>query len=393
MMQYDTLLNTNLLRIKPSGIRKFFDLAAQMDDVISLGVGEPDFPTPWHIRLEAVKSLDIGKTRYTANAGLIELRKEICRYTKKNYALEYDYNTETLVTVGGSEGIDLFIRSVTNPGDEIIIPEPSFVCYNPIVSICGGVPVPLVTKEEHKFKVVPEELKKVITPKTKAIILPYPNNPTGAILERKELEAIADIIRNTDILVLSDEIYASLTYGEKSHVSIASLAGMQERTVVINGFSKTFSMTGWRMGYALGPQQIIQQMTKLHQFAIMSAPTTSQYGAIEALKNGQDDTEKMKAEYDYRRRFVVNGFNKIGLHCFEPEGAFYCFPSIRSTGLSANEFCERLLKSKNVAVVPGTAFGESGEGHIRVSYCYSIEHIKTALKRIEEFLEEIKNET
>ena len=393
MMQYDTLLNTNLLRIKPSGIRKFFDLAAQMDDVISLGVGEPDFPTPWHIRLEAVKSLDIGKTRYTANAGLIELRKEICRYTKKNYALEYDYNTETLVTVGGSEGIDLFIRSVTNPGDEIIVPEPSFVCYNPIVSICGGVPVPLVTKEEHKFKVVPEELKKVITPKTKAIILPYPNNPTGAILERKELEAIADIIRNTDILVLSDEIYASLTYGEKSHVSIASLAGMQERTVVINGFSKTFSMTGWRMGYALGPQQIIQQMTKLHQFAIMSAPTTSQYGAIEALKNGQDDTEKMKAEYDYRRRFVVNGFNKIGLHCFEPEGAFYCFPSIRSTGLSANEFCERLLKSKNVAVVPGTAFGESGEGHIRVSYCYSIEHIKTALKRIEEFLEEIKNET
>lgn len=393
MMQYDKLLNTNLLQIKPSGIRKFFDLAAQMDNVISLGVGEPDFPTPWHIRQEAVKSLDIGKTRYTANAGLLELRKEICRYTQKNYALKYDYKTETLVTVGGSEGIDLFIRAVTNPGDEIIVPEPSFVCYNPIVSVCGGVPVPLVTKQEHKFKVVAEELQKLITPKTKAIILPYPNNPTGAILERGELEKIADVIRDTDILVLSDEIYASLTYGGKDHVSVASLPGMQERCVVINGFSKTFSMTGWRLGYALGPQPIIKQMTKLHQFAIMSAPTTSQYGAIEALKNGQDDTEKMKAEYDYRRRFIVNGFNKIGLHCFEPEGAFYCFPSIRSTGLSADEFCERLLKEKNVAVVPGTAFGGSGEGHIRVSYCYSIEHIKTALGRIEEFLEEIKNES
>ena len=390
MIEYSKLLNKNLQHIKPSGIRKFFDLAGQMENVISLGVGEPDFLTPWHVRQAAIETLDKGKTRYTANAGLEALRKEICKFFKKNYGVSYDYKSEVIVTVGGSEGIDLFIRSVVEAGDEVIIPEPSFVCYNPIVSICGGIPVPLVTKVEDKFKVTPEALKKAITPKTKALILPYPNNPTGAIMEKEELEKIAEVIKGTDILVCSDEIYASLTYEGKKHTSIASAEGMRERTVVINGFSKTFSMTGWRLGYALGPAPIIKQMTKLHQFAIMSAPTTSQYGAIAALKYGDEDTEKMKNEYDYRRRFIVNGFNKLGLECFNPEGAFYCFPSIKSTGLSSDEFCERLLKEKNVAVVPGTAFGESGEGYIRVSYCYSIEHIKTALKAIEEFLGEIK---
>ena len=390
MIEYSKLLNKNLQHIKPSGIRKFFDLAEQMDNVISLGVGEPDFLTPWHVRQAAIETLDKGKTRYTANAGLEVLRKEICAFFKKNYSVSYDYKSEVVVTVGGSEGIDLFIRSVVEQGDEVIIPEPSFVCYNPIVSICGGVPVPLVTKVEDKFKVTPEALKKVITPKTKALILPYPNNPTGAIMEKEELEKIAEVIRGTDILICSDEIYSSLTYEGKKHTSVSSVEGMKERTVVINGFSKAFSMTGWRLGYALGPAPIIRQMTKLHQFAIMSAPTTSQYGAIAALKYGEEDTEKMKNEYDYRRRFIVNGFNKLGLECFNPEGAFYCFPSVKSTGLSSDEFCERLLKEKNVAVVPGTAFGESGEGYIRVSYCYSIEHIKTALKAIEEFLGEIK---
>lgn len=393
MIEYEKLMNARLLEIKPSGIRKFFDLASQMKDVISLGVGEPDFLTPWHIRQQAVKSLDLGKTRYTANAGLLELRKAISEYVKEQFNLDYDYRSEVLVSVGGSEGIDLFIRAVTNPGDEIIVPEPSFVCYNPIVSVCGGTPVPLVTKAENKFKITAAELQAAITPRTKALVLPYPNNPTGAIMEKEDLEAIAAVLRGTDILVISDEIYGSLTYGGKQHVSIASLPGMRERSVVINGFSKAFSMTGWRLGYVLGPKPLIAQMTKLHQFAIMSAPTTSQYGAIEALKNGAEDTEKMKAEYDYRRRYIVNRFNQIGLECFQPEGAFYCFPCIRSTGLTSDAFCERLLKEKNVAVVPGTAFGASGEGFIRVSYCYSIEHIKTALKRIEEFLGELKNES
>lgn len=390
MIDYSKLLNKNLQEIKPSGIRKFFDLAGQMENVISLGVGEPDFLTPWQVRQTAIETLAKGKTRYTANAGLEALRKEICKFINRHYGISYDYKSEVVVTVGGSEGIDLFIRSVVEEGDEVIIPEPSFVCYNPIVSICGGVPVPVVTKAEDKFKLTPESLKKAITPNTKAIILPYPNNPTGAIMEKEELEKIADVIRDTDILVCSDEIYASLTYEGKNHTSFASVDGMKERTVVINGFSKTFSMTGWRLGYALGPAPIIKQMTKLHQFAIMSAPTTSQYGAIAALKYGDEETEKMKNEYDYRRRFIVNGFNKLGLECFNPEGAFYCFPSIKSTGLSSDEFCERLLKEKNVAVVPGTAFGASGEGYIRVSYCYSIEHIKTALKAIEEFLGELK---
>ena len=390
MIDYEKLLNHRLQNVKPSGIRKFFDLAEQMENVISLGVGEPDFLTPWHIRQAAVKSLDIGKTRYTANAGLLQLRKEIASYVKRQYDLEYAPDGEVLVTVGGSEGIDLFIRAVTEPGDEIIVPEPSFVCYNPIITICGGTPVPIVTKAENNFKLTADALKAAITPKTKALILPYPNNPTGAIMERAELEAIAEVLRDTELLVISDEIYASLTYGGKKHTSIATLPGMRERTVVINGFSKTFSMTGWRLGYALGPKPIIKQMTKLHQYAIMSAPTTSQYGAIDALRNADEDTEKMKSEYDFRRRYIVNAFNKIGLSCFNPEGAFYCFPCIRSTGLSSDEFCEKLLKEKSVAVVPGTAFGASGEGFIRVSYCYSIEHIKTALERIEAFVKELK---
>ena len=390
MMHYDSLLNKQLLNIQPSGIRRFFDLAEQMDEVISLGVGEPDFKTPWAVRQEAIHKLDEGKTRYTANAGLLELRKEISKYVQKHYGLTYDAQSESLVTVGGSEGIDLFIRAVTNPGDEIIVPEPSFVCYNPIVSVCGGVPVTLETKVEDNFKININTLKSLITPKTKAIVLPYPNNPTGAILEKKELEAIAALLRDTDILVISDEIYGSLTYGDKEHISIASLDGMRERTVVINGFSKTFAMTGWRLGYALGPAPIIKQMTKLHQFAIMSAPTISQYAAIEALKNADEDTAKMKAEYDFRRRFVVHEFNRIGLDCFNPEGAFYCFPCIRSTGLSSEEFCERLLNEKHVAVVPGTAFGACGEGFIRVSHCYSIDHLKTAVERIEAFVEDLK---
>lgn len=393
MMSYEQLLNQNLLHIKPSGIRKFFDLAASMEGVISLGVGEPDFLTPWHVRQTAVNSLDAGKTRYTANAGLKELREEICRYYKRHYGLTYHPENESIVTVGGSEGIDLFLRTVINPGDEVIVPEPSFVCYNPIVKVCGGIPVPLVTREQDQFKIHPEVLKQAISEKTKAIVLPYPNNPTGAIMEKSELEQIARILAPTNILIISDEIYSSLTYGKKEHVSIASIEGMRERTVIVNGFSKSFSMTGWRLGYALGPAPVIQQMTKLHQFAIMSAPTTSQYAAIDALQNGDEDSQAMKAEYDMRRRFIVDGFNRLGLTCFEPEGAFYCFPSIQSTGLSSDVFCERLLKSKNVAVVPGTAFGESGEGYIRVSYCYSIEHIKIALKRIEEFLAELKNES
>lgn len=392
MIEYNNLLNKNLQKIKPSGIRRFFDLAEQMDNVISLGVGEPDFLTPWHIRQEAIKTLDLGKTRYTANAGLLQLRDEISKYAKRNFSLEYDPENEIIVTVGGSEGIDLFIRSVVEPGDEVIVPEPSFVCYNPIVSVCGGISVPLVTRAEDKFKIKPEELKKKITSKTKAIVMPYPNNPTGGIMERSDLEKIAEIIRGTNILIISDEIYSALTYEGKKHVSIAQLDGMKERTVVVNGFSKTFSMTGWRLGYAMGPEPIIAQMIKLHQFAIMSAPTTSQYGAIDALKNGEEDTEKMKFDYNARRRFVVDGLNKLGLSCFNPEGAFYCFPCIKSTGLSSDEFCEQLLKKKNVAVVPGTAFGESGEGFIRISYCYSVEHIRTALARIGEFLGELKDE-
>ncbi|MBQ8408848.1 MAG: aminotransferase class I/II-fold pyridoxal phosphate-dependent enzyme [Clostridia bacterium] len=389
-MDYDRILNPTVTRdIKPSGIRRFFDIAATMDDVISLGVGEPDFPTPWHIRRAGIKSLEGSKTRYTSNAGLIELRREICNYISRRYGVEYDHKTEVLVTVGGSEGIDGAIRALVSPGDEVIIPQPSFVCYEPIVRLAGGVPVIVELKAENEFRLTAEELRAAITDKTKLLVFPFPCNPTGAIMEREDLEAVAEVLRGTDVCVLSDEIYSELTYGGKRHVSIASVDGMRERTVLINGFSKAYSMTGWRMGYACAPAPIIAQMTKIHQYAIMSAPTTSQYAAVEAMKNGDDDIADMVAEYDMRRRLIVDGFNKIGMDCFEPKGAFYCFPSIKRTGMTSEEFCERLLMTKKVAVVPGSAFGVSGEGFIRVSYCYSMSHIKEALARIEEFLREL----
>ena len=386
MIDYQKLLSPTVVGIKPSGIRKFFDIAGTMDDVISLGVGEPDFPTPWEIRKAGILSLESGKTRYTSNRGLETLREEIGRYVKRKYGVSYDAKSEILVTVGGSEAIDACIRAIASPGDEIIIPQPSYVCYEPIAALCGCKPVIIETKAENAFKITPEELRAAITPRTKALILPYPCNPTGAIMERADLEAIAAVLRDTNILVISDEIYAELTFGDASHVSIASIDGMQERTVLINGFSKTFSMTGWRLGYACGPTPVMEQLTKIHQFAIMCAPTTSQYAAVEALRNGDEAVAAMLEEYDMRRRLIVNGFNKLGLSCREPKGAFYAFPCIRSTGMSSEEFCEKLLYSEKVAVVPGTAFGESGEGFIRASYCHSTEHILEALKRIERFL-------
>lgn len=390
MLDYSKFLNKKVVDIKPSGIRKFFSIAEEMDNVISLGVGEPDFLTPWHIRRTAIDYLDKGATRYTANAGLITLREEICNFYSRKYNIEYNPKNEVIVTVGGSEGIDMAIRTLISAGDEVLVVEPSFVCYKPIVETCGGVAVPLVTKEENNFKLVAESLEAAITDKTKLLILPYPNNPTGAVMRKNELEAIAEVIIKHNLFVISDEIYGELTYGDEGHCSIASIARMQERTIVINGFSKTYSMTGWRLGYALGPEPVITQMTKLHQFAIMSAPTNSQYAAIEALKNGDNDIKKMRDDYDMRRRFTVNSFREIGLDCFEPEGAFYVFPCIKSTGLSSDEFCERLIMEKRVAVVPGTAFGNCGEGFIRVSYCYSIENIKKAIDRIGEFVKELK---
>ena len=390
MIDYSKMLNPTVVNdIKPSGIRRFFDIAASMDGVISLGVGEPDFPTPWHIRRAGIKSLENSKTRYTSNSGLIELREEICNYLARRYDVNYDPKTEVLVTVGGSEGIDAAIRALVTPGDEVIIPQPSFVCYEPIVRLSGGVPVIVNLKAENEFRLTAKELREAITDKTKLLVFPFPSNPTGAIMEREDLEEIAEVLRDTNICVLSDEIYSELTYGGKRHVSIASIDGMRERTVLVNGFSKSYSMTGWRMGYACAPAPIIAQMTKIHQFAIMSAPTTSQYAAVEALKNGDDDVVHMVGEYDMRRRLIVNGFNKIGMDCFEPKGAFYCFPSVKKTGMTSEEFCEKLLLSKKVAVVPGSAFGECGEGFVRVSYCYSTDHIKEALRRIEEFLNEI----
>ncbi len=390
MMDYRSLMNKRIQQIKPSGIRKFFDIAEEMEDVISLGVGEPDFRTPWHIRDVAIDSLDSGKTRYTSNAGLLELRREITEYYRRRFHVEYAYRTDVIVTVGGSEAIDLCVRTIIDEGDEVLIPEPSFVCYTPITEMAGGVAKPLATKAENQFRVTPEELRATITPKTKLLILPYPNNPTGAVMRKEHLEAIAEVLRDTNVMVLSDEIYAELTYGDTPHVSIASVDGMQERTIVVNGFSKTYSMTGWRLGYALGPGEIIKQMTKLHQFAIMSAPTTSQYAAIEGLRNGDGDVQEMAGEYDARRRFTVDGFRALGLECFEPEGAFYVFPCIKSSGLSSDEFCEKLLYSQKVALVPGNAFGASGEGFIRASYCYSVNHLKEALRRIGLFLDEIK---
>ena len=390
MINYDKVLNPTVVSIKPSGIRKFFDIAATMKDVISLGVGEPDFQTPWQIRKAGINSLEKGKTRYTSNKGIDTLRSEIAKFTKRKYNLEYDPEREILVTVGGSEAIDAAIRAVVSPGDEVIIPEPSYVCYEPITELAGGKPVVIETKAENDFKVTPEELREKITPKTKVLILPYPCNPTGAIMERDDLEKIAEVLRGTDIIVISDEIYAQLTFGGKPHVSVAEIDGMKERTVVVNGFSKTFSMTGWRLGYACGPAPLVKQITKIHQFAIMCAPTTSQYAAIEALTNCDEDVEEMKRQYNMRRRLMVAGFNKIGLECREPKGAFYAFPSIKSTGMSSDEFCEKLLNSKNVAVVPGTAFGSGGEGFIRASYCYSTEHISEAISRIGEFVREIR---
>lgn len=389
MINYDKFLNKDVVEIKPSGIRKYFSIAEEMDNVISLGVGEPDFKTPWHIRKTGIDVLERGTTRYTANAGLIQLREEISSYYKRKYNIDYNPKDEILVTVGGSEGIDMCIRALVSSGDEVLVVEPSFVCYKPIVETCGGVAVPVVTKNEDSFKLTASALESAITDKTKLLILPYPNNPTGAVMRRDDLEKIAEIIIKHDILVLSDEIYSALTFGNEKHVSVASLEGMKERTVVINGFSKTYSMTGWRLGYALGPAPIIKQMTKLHQFAIMSAPTNSQYAAIEALRNGDQDIEKMLADYDMRRKFTVSEFRKIGLDCFEPEGAFYVFPCIRSTGLSSDEFCEKLIMTKRVAVVPGNAFGDCGEGFIRVSYCYSIDNIREAVKRIGEFVKEL----
>ncbi|MBR2020241.1 MAG: aminotransferase class I/II-fold pyridoxal phosphate-dependent enzyme [Clostridia bacterium] len=385
-MDYSKILSPTVQEIKPSGIRKYFDIADSMEDVISLGVGEPDFPTPWEIRKAGILSLEGGKTRYTSNRGLEQLRREICHYVNRKYSLTYDPATEVLVTVGGSEAIDACVRAITAPGDEIIIPQPSYVCYEPIVRLAGGVPVIIETRAEHDFKLTPEDLKNAITPKTKALIMPYPCNPTGGIMEREDLEAVAEVLRGTDIFVISDEIYAELTFGKHPHVSIAAIDGMHERTVVVNGFSKTFSMTGWRLGYACGPAPILQQVTKIHQFAIMCAPTTAQYAAIEALRNGDEAVANMREEYDMRRRLIVSGFNRIGLSCREPLGAFYAFPCIRSTGLSSDEFCERLLYAEKVAVVPGTAFGQGGEGFIRASYCYSTAHITEALRRIERFL-------
>ena len=389
-MDYSKYLNKNLVNTRPSGIRKFFSIAEELDNVISLGVGEPDFLTPWHIRNTAIDYLDKGATRYTANAGLASLRAEICNFYARKYNVEYNPKTEALVTVGGSEGIDMAIRSVISPGDDVLLVEPCFVCYRPIVEICGGNVITINTKAEDNFKLTAEEIEEAVTPKTKLIIILYPNNPTGAVMRKDDLNKISEVIKKHDLLVLTDEIYSALTYGNETHTSIASLPEMKERTIVINGFSKTYSMTGWRLGYALAPAEIIEQMTKLHQFAIMSAPTNSQHAAIEALKNGDSDIEKMREEYDLRRRYTVSRFNEMGLSCFEPEGAFYAFPSIKSTGLSSDDFCEKLIMDKRVAVIPGNAFGECGEGHIRVSYCYSIDNIRKAADRIEEFLSSLK---
>lgn len=386
----EKLINKTVSSMPPSGIRKFFDVAAEMEDCISLGVGEPDFVTPWHIRDEGIYSLEKGHTHYTSNSGLKELRLEIARYMERRFNLKYDGLSQVVVTVGGSEAIDLFIRSVIEPGDEVLVCEPSFVCYKPIVQLAGGVPIPLETKAENDFRLTPAELKAAITPKTKVLVLPFPNNPTGAVMTREDLEGIADVLRGTDIAVLSDEIYAELTYGEDRHVSIAEIDGMYDRTVVVSGFSKAYAMTGWRLGYAVGHPALIKAMTKVHQYAIMSAPTTAQYAAIEALKNGDSDIEEMRNDYNYRRQIIVSGFNAMGLDCFEPKGAFYCFPCIKSTGMSSGDFCEKLLYSKRLAVVPGNAFGDSGEGFVRCSYAYSIKNINEALNRMEAFLREIR---
>lgn len=386
-MNLDKLLNPTVDALPPSGIRKFFDIVETMKDAISLGVGEPDFVTPWAIREAGIYSLESGQTHYTANRGLMELREEICRYNKRKYGVSYDPAEQVLVTVGGSEAIDAMIRSVICPGDEVLIPEPSFVCYKPLTIMAGGVPVTIETKAENDFRLTADELREKITDKTKLLILPFPNNPTGAVMSKSDLEAIAEVLKDTDILVLSDEIYGELRYDGETHVPFSKIDGMYERTVVVNGFSKAFAMTGWRLGYALGPAKLMKLMTKVHQYGIMSSPTTSQYAAIEALRSCDDDVKNMCSEYNYRRRTIVDGFRKMGLDCFEPYGAFYVFPCIKKTGMTSEEFCNRLLEEEKVAVVPGTAFGECGEGFVRCSYAYSIEKIEEALKRIEKFVE------
>lgn len=385
MMDYKQILSQRIQEVPPSGIRKYFDIMAEMDDAISLGVGEPDFQTPWHIRDAGIYSLEKGFTKYTPNAGLSDLRRAICRYLKRRFDLEYQPIGQTLVTVGGSEGLDLAFRCLLEPGDEVIIPTPSFVCYGPLVSMIHGVPVYVETRVENEFRLTAEELKAAITPRTKILVLPFPNNPTGGIMHREDLEALAEVLRGTNIMVVSDEIYAELTYGQH-HVSMANIPDMYERTIVINGFSKAYSMTGWRMGYVCGPKELIAAMTKLHQYGIMSAPTTSQYAAIEAMEHGDRDIEEMKQEYDGRRRFLVDGFRKLGLDCFEPRGAFYVFPCIRSTGLSSEEFCDRFLEQEHVAVIPGNAFGPGGEGFVRACYAASMKNLTEALNRLERFL-------
>lgn len=390
MIDLDKLVSPVVDKIPPSGIRRFFDIAAEMEDAISLGVGEPDFITPWAIREAGIYSLEKGQTYYTANAGLMELRQEICNYNQRKYGVGYNPKDEVLVTVGGSEAIDAMIRSVVSPGDEVLIPEPSFVCYKPLTVMAGGVPVTIETKEEDNFRLLPEQLKAKITDKTKLLILPYPNNPTGGVMSKSDLEAIAEVLKDTNVLVLSDEIYSELVYSDEPHTTFSAIDGMKERTVVVNGFSKAFAMTGWRLGYALGPSRLIKLMTKVHQFGIMSSPTTSQYAAIEALKSCDDDVAEMCREYNYRRRCIVDGFREMGLSCFEPYGAFYVFPCIKSTGMTSEEFCVKLLEEEKVAVVPGNAFGESGEGFVRCSYAYSIDKIQEALKRIAKFVERHK---
>ena len=388
MFDYTKALSTTVTEIRPSGIRKFFDLLETRKDAISLTVGQPDFITPWHIREAGIESLEKGKTYYTSNAGTLELREEICRYLDRRFDLSYDPLHEVIVTVGGSEAIDVAVRAIVNPGDEVIIPMPAFVCYEPIVRMAGGIPVLINTKEVNRFRVTAEEIRSAITDKTKLLVLPFPNNPTGAILEREDLEAIAAVLRDTNIAVLSDEIYSELTYG-KHHVSIASIEGMYERTVLVSGFSKAYAMTGWRLGYLAAPEPFVTQMYKVHQYAIMCAPTTSQLAAIEAMKNGDGDIAEMKAEYDRRRHYIVDRLNRMGLPTFEPEGAFYVFPRVGKFGLTSEEFCQRLLDEANVAIVPGTAFGEAGEGYARMSYAYSMKHISTALDRIEAFIQKL----
>lgn len=388
-MNYDQIISQKIQNIKPSGIRKFFDILEEMTDAISLGIGEPDFVTPWHIRDAGIYSLERGHTKYTSNAGMLELRREIANYLRRRFDLEYDYTNQILVTVGGSEAIDLALRVLVNPGDEVIIPVPSFVCYGPLTEMAGGVPVYVELTAENGFRLTPEQLKAAITPRTKALVLPFPSNPTGGIMERRDLEAIAQVLEDNDIMVISDEIYAELTYGQR-HVSPANLTQLYDRTVVVNGFSKSHAMTGWRMGYVCAPQPVVAAMTKLHQFGIMSAPTTSQYAAIEAMRSGDEDIAHMREEYDSRRRYLVENLNRIGLDCFEPKGAFYVFPCIRSSGLSSEEFCERFLREEKVAVIPGTAFGAGGEGYIRACYASSMRDLTESISRLDNFLQNLR---